>query len=122
MACAGWASYIRAGAICWHAHNAWVKKLSLRVFLAASVALLPYAMDRRFDHGATVRTAYVSGEILSAVSGRGGKRYIVKLDDTSEPIVISDSSLLVYSSGISIPLERREYADGAIDYRVAERR
>jgi hypothetical protein len=99
----------------------WVKKLSLGVLLLAGVLLLLYAMDRRFDHGATVRTTYVSGEILSAVSGRHGKRYTVKLDDTSETIVISDSTLLVYSSGISIPLERREYADGAIDYRVAER-
>jgi hypothetical protein len=95
----------------------WLKTLLAGALLVAGVSLLLYAMERRDNHGGAVTTTYPTGEIVSSLSGRG-TRFIVKLNDTAETIMVHDSMLMPLPPGTKVPLERVEFADGAAKYRI----
>lgn len=95
----------------------WLNTLLAGALLLGGVSLLVYAMDRRHNHGAAVRTTYPTGEIVSALSGR----FIVKLNDAAETIMVYDSMLMPLPAGTKVPLERVEFADGAAKYRIMQK-
>ena len=99
----------------------WFGKLSLGIFLVASVALVLHAIYRTHNLGPAVKTTYPNGEIVSALSGHG-TRFVIKLNDSAETIVVQDSVLLPLPAGTNVPLERREFADGTVKYQIVRGR
>ncbi|MDQ6433159.1 hypothetical protein RB623_03735 [Mesorhizobium sp. LHD-90] len=99
----------------------WSIKFSLGVLLLASVALVLQAVYRTHNLGPAVKTTYPNGEIVSAVSGRG-TQFVIKLNDTDETLVVRDTVLLPLPAGTNVPLERREFADGTVRYKIIRNR